>query len=315
MDRATSLERMTSQISIARELQTAGESLFASSYFQEAHAAALSTGPYIHPAKQPFREPWIRSRELCERAVQLRKEGKKDEAEFLADRSVMLANYAKYLETEIPYVHPTSPPLDIPEFVVPLPKAEIPRTSLHIRIDGKLDDAAWHSATAVKLFYTNTGAPAEVETTAYLMWDESNLYIAFECKEPEIEKIKAKATVRDEPTFYDDSVEIFIDPTGNRRSYFHLSTNTIETRYDAKTTNTSWNGEWKTAAKVENDKWTTEIAIPFSTLSTSEPNVGAEWAINLARNRTTSGNLEYLTWAVPYGSFHKPDRFGTVVFR
>jgi len=315
MDRATSVERMTSQIGIARELQTAGESLFASSYFQEANATTLSAGPYARPTKLPFREPWVRSQELCDRAVQLRKEGKEDEAGFLADRSVMLANYAKYLETEIPYVLPTPPPLDIPEFVVPLPRVEIPRTSLHIRIDGKLDDAAWRSATAVKLSYTNTGAPAQVDTTAYLTWDESNLYIAFECNEPEVEKIKAKAAVRDEPTFYDDSVEIFIDPTGNRRSYFHISTNTIETRYDAKLTNPNWNGEWKTATKVENDKWTTEIAIPFSTLGASEPTIGSEWAINLARNRTTSGNLEYLTWAVPYGSFHTPDRFGTIVFR
>ena len=181
-------------------------------------------------------------------------------------------------------------------------------------IDGDLDDAAWQTAAKVELNYTNTGEPAPVKTTALLAYDDKNLYIGFECAEPDMGKIKAMVTKRDGPTFYDDSVEAFIDPTSKRADYDHLSTNTLGTRFDQKVFDATWNGNWTTATKLGVDGWTTEIAIPFAALSTSAPTPGTAWALNLTRNRTASGEIEYLTWAVPYGSFHSPDRFGSLRF-
>lgn len=147
-----------------------------------------------------------------------------------------------------------------------------------------------------------------------LTYDDKNLYIGFECDEPEMGKIKATVTKRDGPTFYDDSVEAFIDPTCKRTDYYHLSTNTLGTRFDQKVFNASWNADWTTATKLGALGWTTEIAIPFASLGVQTPRVGTKWAINLTRNRTISGETEYFTWAVPYGSFHSPDRFGDFTF-
>ena len=184
-----------------------------------------------------------------------------------------------------------------------------------ITIDGKLDEDAWRSAAVVKLSYTPQGEAAQVETTAYLMYDSANLYIGYKCAEPDIAKIKATVTKRDGPTFYDDSVEVFVDPSNKREDYYHLSTNTLGTRFDQKVFDASWDGDWTTASSLGSDFWTTEIAIPFAALGVTTPTPGTQWALNLTRNRTTSGDLQYITWAVPYGSFHSPDRFGTLTFR
>ena len=302
------------QIGIARELMTDGQSLFATAYFGEEHGSALLQGPYSSGALVPFRETWERSRILCDLAVRCGRQDKPELARYFSALAKNLAAYAAYQETPTAYVPPTQPPLDIPEHVIPLPRVEIPQATSAIAIDGNLNDAVWGLAAKVRLSCTNDGGLAPVETTAMLTWDESNFYVAFECEEPHVDRIKADVESRDGPTFYDDSVEVFVDPTRSRRDYFHFSTNTLGTQFDQRVFNSGWNGEWQSAATVDKCMWTADIAIPFATLGVCAPAIGSQWGLNLTRNRTTSGGVEYLTWAVPYGSFHSPDRFGTAVF-
>ena len=107
---------------------------------------------------------------------------------------------------------------------------------------------------------------------------------------------------------------VFVDPTNTRRDYYHFSTNTLGTKFEGRVFNSGWNGAWESAAKLGEDQWTAEIAIPFETVGASTPSWDTKWALNLTRNVTASGGTEHLTWAVPYGSFHNPDRFGTAVF-
>ncbi|MCE5197890.1 MAG: family 10 glycosylhydrolase [Armatimonadota bacterium] len=303
------------QIGITRELLTSGQALFASSYFGEPQASALKSGPYALPASLPFRDTWEKSMLLCDRAVQARKEGDRRLETHFAAQSDALACYAQYREQDTPYMPPTKPPLNIPENVIPLPAVDISKTASPITIDGNLDDPGWKSAAQIELSYTPNGGPAPVRTTALLTYDDTNVYIGFNATEPLADKIKATVTKRDGPTFYDDSVEVFVDPTDQRRTYYHLSTNTLGTMFDQKVFNPGWNGNWQTMSRVSAQGYTTEIAIPFKTLGANSPTPGTKWALNLTRNRTTTGTVEYITWAVPYGSFHSPDRFGTVVFR
>ncbi|MHB9038696.1 MAG: family 10 glycosylhydrolase [Armatimonadota bacterium] len=307
-------EQTISQIGIARELLAGGEVLFASSYYSDALASALKQGPYRSSASLPFRDPISKSALLCDQAVKLGKAGDCARQDYFSARSFALAEYAKYQKQCIPYVPPTEPPLDIPENVIPLPTVSIPKTSSTVIIDGNLNDIAWQAAAKVQLSYTNTGDVAPVETTAMLTYDDTNLYVAFQAAEQNMGKLKAAVTKRDGPTFYDDSVEVFVDPTNRRRTYYHLSTNTLSTRFDQRVFDAQWNSEWQAAAHTGANGYTVEMAIPFSTLGASSPTPGTKWALNLTRNRTTSGAMEYLAWAVPYGSFHSPDRFGTAVF-
>lgn len=303
------------QIGITRELQTNGQTLFSTSHFGEAQQSALAQSSYSMPSDLPYRTPRLKAEQIVNHAKSLANQGKTEEASYYQTQAANLSEYAAYQEAKVPYVPPTEPPLKIPTYVIPLPEVCVPKTTTAVNIDGTLDDSVWVSAAKVDLSYTDQGDPAPVKTNALLAYDDTNIYIAFESQEPDISKIKATVDKRDGPTFYDDSVEIFVDPTDMRRDYYHLSTNTLGTRFDQKVFNPGWNSEWKTASKLGNGVWFTEIAIPFDALGAEAPTACDKWALNLTRNRTTSGAVEYITWAVPYGSFHSPDRFGVVVFK
>lgn len=303
------------QVGITRQQFAQGQALFASSYFGEPQIAALLKGPYAQPAFIPFRSPAVFALSLSRQAEALKSFWPPDLFAYYTRIASELSQYAAFKSAPSAYVTPTQPPLSIPENVVPLPTIDIHPAVSEIKIDGTLDDPGWANAAQVQLAYDNLGSPASVSTKALLAYDEKNLYIAFESSEPEMAKIKAVVVKRDGPTFYDDSVEAFVDPTNQRREYYHLSTNTLGTRFDQKVLTPAWNGEWSTASKLGSGRWTTEIAIPFSVLGAQTPEKGAKWAINLTRNRAIGEQIEYITWAVPYGGFHSPDRFGTIVFQ
>lgn len=307
-------QQTVGQIGIARQLGTAGQALFASSYYGEPQMNALVQGPYSAPALLPFRDPANRSQQLADLAEQHRAEGNQALADYYAQMSTNLTTYAEYQAAQVDYVPPTQPPLNIPETVVPLPMVRIPGATSLIVTDGKLDDPAWNTAAQVQLEYTAPGDAAQVQTTVRLVYDEKNLYVAFEAREPMIDRIKAIVDKRDGPTFYDDSVEVFIDPAAKAEDYYHLSTNTLGTRFDQKVFNAGWNAEWDTATTKSADGYVTEITIPFEALGVQPPKQGDRWTLNMTRNRTVTGEMQYITWAVPYGSFHTPDRFGSAVF-
>ena len=103
-------QQLARQIGIARETGAAGQALFSAYYFNQGHATALTDGPYRRPSLLPIREPWEKSRLLCEQAACLANQGRQDEAKWLDDQANALADYAKYQEAQIGYVPPTPPP-------------------------------------------------------------------------------------------------------------------------------------------------------------------------------------------------------------
>jgi len=191
---------------------------------------------------------------------------------------------------------------------------KIPRTTVTPVIDGDIDDSAWQNAARAQLDYINTGAPAGIQTSFYLTYDDSRIYIAFRCMEPEIDKIKAGTSKRDGPVFYDDSVEVFMRPSEATKNYYHLAANTEGVQYDSRISYTTWDSCWQSVFKIMPDFWTVEIAIPFANLGCGTPAKGDIWGFNLARNRTISGEIETFVWSVPYGTLHTPGRFGRIVF-
>ncbi len=298
------------QIGITREMCTAGQSLFAAYALGPAQKTCLLEGPYARPASIPFRDPARKSLLMRDEAA---KNEKGDAAKYYTDYANKLLAYAEYREARTPYVTPTQPPINIPKSVIPLPTTVIFPASEPITLDGSLTDKAWRSAAVVDLRYTVDGKIASEPTEALLLRDDHNIYIGFKCHESHIDKMKASAVKHDDPTFYDDSVEVFIQPAGKLGVYFHFSTNTIGTRFEQRILDPTWNGVWTAKTKVGKDEWSAEIAIPYASLNLTAPPAGQVWKINLARNRTAGGEAEHFAWAVPYGSLHTPERFGRAV--
>ena len=65
--------------------------------------------------------------------------------------------------------------------------------------------------------------------------------------------------------------------------------------------------------RVEDTSWTVELLIPGHRFETSRIRYKDAWGFNLARVRVAHSS-EYSQWVPTYGSAHRPDRFGFLIF-
>ncbi len=114
----------------------------------------------------------------------------------------------------------------------PCPDNEVARYTAHrvvepIRIDGKLDEAVWQRAPRSPRFVDIiTGGPTIHDTHAMVVWDETNLYVAYRIQEP---LVRAKYTNYNDPIYYDNDVEFFI---AGRDAYYEFEVNAFNTCYE-----------------------------------------------------------------------------------
>jgi hypothetical protein len=226
----------------------------------------------------------------------------------------------------------------------PLKKYLVRRTTKPIKIDGKLDEAAWKSAPSVGAFVdTMTGGPAEVKTDAKMLWDDQNLYIAFENTDTDVWSTLSK---RDDKLWTQEADEVMIDADGNGKTYIELQVapngnifdaylpeyRKYEDSVDPKRKQYDWNSKVKAVVKVDgtlnkrDDKdkgWVVELALPLSDvngLATGgvkvPPAYGDTWRVNLFRLDAPQGKGQQASgWSPPLvGDFHQLDRFGQLVF-
>ncbi|MDI6827691.1 MAG: carbohydrate-binding family 9-like protein [Armatimonadota bacterium] len=214
---------------------------------------------------------------------------------------------------------------------------KVPKGS--IIVDGILDDPGWQDIKPVGEFILSDGSePATRQTEARICWDDDNLYISFECDDPDI---WGTFLNRDDPIYEQEVVEAFIDPDSDLKRYYELQTSPRGVLFDAIIYNPtglrkdmaadcSWtcNG-WQVGLKVDGtldnrddaDKgWVVEWAIPFKSLPTAPntpPKDGDTWRLNLYRiDRTPTP--EFSCWSPTLETppnFHVPFRFGTIIFR
>lgn len=195
------------------------------------------------------------------------------------------------------------------------------KISMSPKLDGKLDDVCWETATKIEGFHLFSGQkPGQKEpsekTVAYIGYDNDFLYIAFKCFKSNIADIKAEIRERDGNVHHDDSVEIFLNSEAEKLNYYQFMVNNIGTKYDGfikeytRSEDKDWNREeWLAKSYVGKDYWSTEIAIPLHILKIGKEKV---WRINLMRNDITPFR-EYISWAPiesKGGGWHWPEQFG-----
>ena len=91
------------------------------------------------------------------------------------------------------------------------------QTTEPIEIDGRLDEASWVFTAPLGPFRENeSGDAARDSTIARLLWDDANLYVAFECADGDIQ---AEKTIGDNWTYKDDMVHvgIYLEAEGKGR--------------------------------------------------------------------------------------------------
>ena len=96
-----------------------------------------------------------------------------------------------------------------------------------IQIDGRLDEAAWVRAPRSPRFVDIlSGGRTIHDTHAMVVWDETNLYVAYRVEEP---FVHAKFTKHNDPIYYDNDVEFFI---AGRDAYYEFEINAFNTSYE-----------------------------------------------------------------------------------
>ncbi len=167
---------------------------------------------------------------------------------------------------------------------------EIKRIDRPPRIDGLLDDDCWQKLQPVSGFVQYNpvnGAPASEETYVWAAYDDRYIYFAFLMKDSRPDRIWAELTPRNE---FDnnDSIQVILDTYNDRRTSISFTLNPRGIQKNSVET------IWKSGAKIREDGWSAEMAIPFKSLrfSTASEQV---WGINFSRYIHRLNETDYWT--------------------
>lgn len=169
-------------------------------------------------------------------------------------------------------------------------KARAMSISERMRIDGKLDEPAWKTATPigdlVQVLPKEGSNPSE-KTDVRVLVDNEMLYFGITCYDRKPSSIIATQLTRDADLAVDDNVSLVIDPFFDHRNGFFFIINPNGARADGQISNSAefanldWDGIWNARARITSEGWTAEIEIPFKTLR-FKPGQSV-WGLNIQR--------------------------------
>lgn len=139
-------------------------------------------------------------------------------------------------------------------------------------IDGRLDEAVWKDApsfTDFKSFIPDFGKVLPQQTKAWLAYDEENLYFAFDCQDPEPDKIKANVSARD-AIMQDDWICLNLDSRFDQQAIYAFYINPLgiqmDTRFAAGKEDASIDLVWYSAGTLDDHGYCVEVKIPLKSL-------------------------------------------------
>ncbi|MGD9903066.1 MAG: DUF5916 domain-containing protein [Vicinamibacterales bacterium] len=199
------------------------------------------------------------------------------------------------------------------------------------RIDGALDDAAWTAATPVDTFTQqepNLGQPATERTEVRIVYDARTIYIAVHAYQaggvsrgddvPAVAggahadhaggQVVATEMRRDSDRLFDeDNFQVILDTFKDSRNGYMFVTTPLGAKLEQQifdegegggrggataNVNRNWDGVWDAAARITDDGWTAELAIPTNTLR-FRPTDEQTWGINFLRHIRRKNELDY----------------------
>jgi len=189
-----------------------------------------------------------------------------------------------------------------------------------IMIDGKLDEPGWKNAVRLKLQALNREVNGIYpDTLVRVTEDKENLYIAFECREPD-HTILEKTPVRkhdDMEIWCDNTLEVFLNPAGEKAKYYQIMINSAGAMSDlegqiagAGHFNTAaWESGVNFAIRDTPGTWILEMAVPKKNIpGIDSGNIRA----NFCRTRP-SAPMEHSAWGPFLKKFNDLKNFGMLV--
>ena len=178
------------------------------------------------------------------------------------------------------------------------------KTAETIKTDGVLDEAIWKDLSQIDAFwqYFPTDSLAANEKTEVMMaYDDQFLYVAGICHTQGNDFV-VSSLKRDYSFFGSDNITLMLDTYNDNTNAFVFGLNPFGVRREALVTGggrqrgsftMSWENKWKGNSTRQENSWTFEMAIPFSSLRYDENS--KEWRMNVYRNDTQSN--ERSSWS------------------
>ena len=182
------------------------------------------------------------------------------------------------------------------------------------KIDGVLDDDVWRQAKVIDSFTQQEpreGAAATERTEVRVLYDGRTLIIGVHAYDRQPSAIVATEMRRDSDRLLDeDNFQVILDTFNDSRNGYMFVTTPLGAKLEQQVSdegegntraglintniNKNWDGVWDVAARITDDGWVAEIAIPLTTLRFPE---GAEqtWGVNFERNIRRAN--EQVFWA------------------
>jgi hypothetical protein len=125
------------------------------------------------------------------------------------------------------------------------------------------------AVTDFRQYRPGDGEPVSRPTTAYLSYDDENLYVAFVCKDdPKL--IRARLTKHDQ-IVSDDRTIVTLDTFNDRRRHYWFNVNPYGVQEDGISVSgegaySNWDTLWHSDAKITEDAYVTLHVSPFKSI-------------------------------------------------
>ncbi len=163
-------------------------------------------------------------------------------------------------------------------------------------LDAALSDPAWAAGKVPEgsgpWQNVTTRAPSHYPTTAYLLYDDKNLYVGFKAKQDGV-PITATQTTNDVGFGVDDFVGIGIANGGGGSQSYYFEATPRGIRYEQSNENVRFRPRWSAAGATTSSGWSAVLIIPLDVLRV--PHGGKQtWHLQFVRQVAARG--EHLSW-------------------
>ncbi|HXM18061.1 MAG TPA: DUF5916 domain-containing protein [Candidatus Tumulicola sp.] len=161
-------------------------------------------------------------------------------------------------------------------------------------LDASLSDPAWKTGLVANDFINFTAkVPPKMDTVAYLLYDDQNLYVAFHCEQAGTQVVATQST--DNLGFgLDDYVAVGFDTSGNGTQVYDFEATPRGVRYQHSTENVKYQPPWQVAVSNVGTGWNAVMVIPLKNLRAQSAKEQS-WRISFQRHLASSS--EDYSWA------------------
>lgn len=166
--------------------------------------------------------------------------------------------------------------------------------------------------------HSSESGRSDVETKVEIWRGEGMLHAVYDCEEPEMEDVVTKKRGLDElECWQDNSVELLLNPSGDRRVYYHLVLTSAGCFFDERCermgaenapSDQTWNSGASTKVTRTGCGWRAQIDVPLTALGACN----TDFPANFGRNRTLKTGTTYLLPNLLAENYHDIENFATL---